>query len=563
MFFKISISVAILSMAFTFFAGCVGQTDTDDSYTPPISSESAPNILLIVADDMGFTDVGPFGGEINTPNIDALAESGIRLANFHTAPVCAPTRAMLMSGMDNHEAGIGSMQLMRSFDNGIAPNRKAIGYGTPEYAGYLSQRVAALPEILQDSGYHTYMAGKWDLGRALVEEHIPAGRGFEQSFAQLTGTALHLIPPDGGAHGGIARAEPFIFRENWEVVKELPKDYFSTEMFTDKIIEYIDSNKESGQPFFAYLALSAPHFPLQVPPGWRNRYKNQYDEGYDALRAYRVQRATKQGVLPKNTNMGVFESGDDPWESLSEREKRVSSRKMEIYAAMVENMDFHIGRVLEYLVSIGERENTFVLFMSDNGAAETFPPPLATGYEKTLENIGNNNSFTVYSRGWASASMAPFRDVKNSLYEGGTRAAAIISASALDSNGSVSQEYLTVQDVLPTLLDVAGVCHPVTVHRGKIVKPVRGKSFLAHLDNSDLDVHGPDEPIGWELHGQRALVRGDWKIYYSGAASAEWELYNLDKDPGERSDLSSDYVDLREDLIEAWFAYAEEVGVAF
>lgn len=521
-----------------------------------------PNILLIVADDMGFTDIGSFGGEIKTPHLDDLAESGIRLANFHTAPVCAPTRAMLMSGMDNHEAGIGSMELMRVFDNGLAPNREAIGYGTPEYAGYLSQRVAALPEILQDAGYHTYMTGKWDLGRALVEEHIPAGRGFDQSFAQLTGTALHLIPPDGGAHGGIARAEPFIYRENWEVVKELPKDYFSTKTFTDKIIEYIGGNKDSEQPFFAYLAFSAPHFPIQVPQDWRDRYKNQYDEGYDVLRAQRVERAMKQGVLPENINMSVYESGADSWDSISDDEKLILSRKMEIYAAMVENMDFHIGRVLDYLEAIGERENTFVLFMSDNGAAFRFPPPLAEGYEQTLESIGNNNSFTVYGRGWASASMAPFRDAKYSLYEGGTRAAAIVNASSLDNHGYVSQEYLTVQDVLPTLLDVAGISHPGRTHRGDTVNPVRGKSFFAHLENRHLDVHG-DEAIGWELHDQRALVEGDWKIYSSGGESVEWELYNLDKDPGERHDLSNHYPDRKEDLVKQWFNYAREVGVAF
>ncbi|QXD23306.1 arylsulfatase [Opitutia bacterium ISCC 51] len=526
------------------------------------ADDQRSNLLLIVADDMGFTDIGSFGGEIKTPHLDDLAASGIRLANFHAAPVCAPTRAMLMSGMDHHEAGLGSMHLMRVFDNGLAPNKEAIGYGTPEYAGYLSQRVAALPEILQDAGYHTYMTGKWDLGRALVQEHIPAGRGFEQSFAQLTGTALHLIPPDGGAHGGIARAEPFIYRENWDVVKELPKDYFSTKTFTDKIIEYIDGNKDSEQPFFAYLAFSAPHFPLQVPLDWRERYKNHYDEGYDFLRAQRIERAMKQGVLPDNVNMDRFDTGTDSWNSLLESEKLLLSRKMEIYAAMVENMDFHIGRVLDYLVTIGERENTFVLFMSDNGAAQTFPPPLARGYDQSLESLGQNNSFTVYGRGWASASMAPFRDVKNSLYEGGTRAAAIVNAFSLNDHGRVSQEYLTVQDVLPTLLDVAGVSHPGSKHRGKTVNPVRGKSFFPHLKNSNIDVRG-DEAVGWELHSQRALVKGDWKIYYSGAETADWELYNLIKDPGEQEDLSNRYPDLKKDLIKQWFNYADEVGVAF
>ena len=202
------------------------------------------------------------------------------------------------------KAGIGSMTLKRFYDNGTAPNQDIPGYGQPGYEGYLSYRVAALPEVLRDAGYHTYMAGKWDLGRALVEEHNPAGRGFESSFALTMGSALHLSAADGGAHGGVSRADPLVYRENWDVVESLPDDFFSTAMFTDKIIEYVDDHRDDGQPFFAYLALSAPHWPLQVPEDWRDRYAGRYEEGYDVIRDRRVQRAKELGILPSRGGYG-------------------------------------------------------------------------------------------------------------------------------------------------------------------------------------------------------------------------------------------------------------------
>ena len=504
-----SLTGAIAAIA---LAGCgAGDPGIQTQESPPVVDER-PNILLIVADDMGYTDLGSFGSEISTPNLDELAYGGIRFTNFHAAPVCAPARAMLLSGMDNHEAGIGSMNIKRFFDNGAEPVQTATGYGQPGYEGYLSYRVAALPEVLRDAGYRTYMAGKWDLGRALVDETNPAARGFESSFVQTTGTTLHLRPADGGAHGGIQRADPLVYRENWDVVASLPEDYFSTEVFTDKIIEYIDAGRNDGRPFFAYLALTAPHWPLQVPDDWLDRYAGLYDEGYDEVRDRRVQRARELGILPPHADMEEFQRRSTPWAELDDAGRAEQARLMEIYAAMVANMDYHVGRLADYLRDTGEFDNTFILFMSDNGASGSAPAGFADGYDNSLANMGKRDSFVEYGRGWAEA---------------GTEA-------------------------------------PTGGYNHRPVLPLRGESFLDHLQRGASPVHASDEAIGWELHGQRALVRGPWKLLWLPTPDEEtrWELFDLVNDPFERNELSAQHPELTQELIDAWYRYAEDVGVA-
>ena len=529
---------------------------------PP--ADRRPNILLIVADDMGYTDLGSFGGEIPTPALDELAYSGIRLANFHAAPVCAPARAMLLSGMDNHEAGIGSMTLKRFHDGGVEPVRSTPGYAQPGYEGYLSYRVAALPEVLRDAGYRTYMAGKWDLGRALVEEHNPAGRGFEASFALTTGSALHLNTADGRAHGGIGRADPLVYRENWDVIESLPEEYYSTAMFTDKIIEYIDDNRDDDRPFLAYLAMTAPHWPLQVPEDWRDRFAGQYEEGYDVIRDRRIERAGELEILPPLTDLQGYRRRSTPWSDLDQGERADLSRRMEVYAAMVSNLDYHVGRLIEYLRETGEFDNTFVLFMSDNGASGSAPPRFSEGFDNSLDNIGAWDSFVEYGSGWAEAATAPYRDVKGSMAEGGVLAAAFATHGSIASPGGIAREYLTMQDVMPTLLELAGTEAPAGEYDRRPVLPIRGKSFLGHLQGNDAAVRGPDEVIGWELHGQRALVRGGWKLLWVPREDEEtrWELFDLSADPFEREDLSSQHPELAQELAAAWRQYAADVGVA-
>jgi len=557
-----------ISLASLTLMGCQPSSDTQAS-AQEISSASAPadrpNILLFVADDMGFTDLGSFGGEIPTPNLDALAYGGVRFNNFHAAPLCAPARAMLLSGMSNHEAGMGSMYLKRDFDNGRVPSPDTPGYAMPGYEGYLSYRVAALPEVLRDAGYHTYMAGKWDLGRAFVEEHNPAGRGFERSFVHTTAAAVHLPPDDLVAHGGIPRADPLVFRENWDVVAKLAPDYFSTKTFTNKIIEYIDADRHDPQPFFAYLALSAPHFPLQVPEDWRDKYAGEYAEGYDIIRDRRVMRAADLGILSVAPDMKNYKRQSAPWSSLDSEEQRRNEKVMEIYAAMIGNMDFHIGRLIDYLRETNQLHNTFILFMSDNGTASRFRPEYANNYDNSVENIGANNSFVAYGQGWAEAGMAPFRGVKGAMTEGGVRVAAFANHSSIHKPGRISQAYLTMQDVMPTLLKLAGAKHPGSQFNNRPVLAMRGSSFLDLLRVGDGSVHANDEVIGWELSGKRALVRGNWKLLRMPKepdSDTKWELYDLRSDPYERRDVASTDPELTRELVDEWYDYAEEVGVA-
>ncbi len=335
-------SAQLLVLLLSLSCAETGTTVDSDEASGPAATR--PNILLIVADDMGYTDVGSFGSEIATPNLDELAFGGIRFTSFHAASSCGPTRAMLMSGATSREAGVSGP------------------------AAVLSHDVAPLPALLRDAGYHTYMTGKWHLGHEA--EQSPAARGFESSFALVRAGDNHLgasnFPDDVVA-----------YRENGEPIAQLPEDWFSSQMYTDKLLEYIQANEGDGTPWFGYLAFTAPHWPLQVPDDWRDRYGGRYDEGYDVLREQRAARAGDLGILPDGFDLEQYQGIAPPWTSLDDDSRQVLTRSMELYAAMLENMDLHVGRVLEYLEASNQLENTVVLFFSDNGASgsdSTFRP---------------------------------------------------------------------------------------------------------------------------------------------------------------------------------------------
>ena len=540
-------------------AGCGDEPSIDSDNT----TDLRPNVILIVADDMGYNELGAWGSEIATPNLDELALGGLRFTNFHAAPSCAPARAMLLSGTSNHQAGLGSMIIKRAYDGARELNPNTLGLGHPGYEGHLGERVAALPEILRSVGYHTYMTGKWDLGRALNSSHMPAQRGFESSFILTTGTSVHLGSPNGEANGGVWRADTLPYQENGVSVAKLPEDFFSSAMFTDKLIEYIDENRDDGQPFFAWLAYTAPHSPIQVPDDWRNRYAGRYEEGYEIIRDRRFAKAKELGIFPPELDLSHYESSAAGWESLSENERQVQSRLMELYAAMLENMDYHVGRLLTYLEETSQLENTVILFMSDNGAAGGgIPSRIYFTPDDSLENMGRYDSWLNYGRGWAEAATAPWRNTKGSMAEGGTRVAAFINHNAIDNPGGLDHGYLTFMDVTPTILEITGTSPPGDTFQGRGVVPMIGHSFWGRALGDTEPVHGPDDPIGSELHGNRALVRGDWKILLS-ATTGRWELFNLADDPGESNDLTLQKPELLAELIESWERFAEETGVAY
>lgn len=556
-------STALLAGLLPFMlAACSTEIVNDNT---GVAAEQRPNVLLIVADDLGYNELGAWGSEIRTPNLDELAMNGLRFTNFHGAPVCAPARAMLLSGTSNHQAGVGSMSIKRFYDMGQVPAPDAVGLGFPGYEGHLSARIAALPEILLANGYHTYMTGKWDLGRALETTHMAANRGFESSFILTTGSAVHLGFPDENASSGIRRGDPNPYQENGVPVTSLPESFFSTETYTNKLIEFIDENRDDGQPFFAWLAYTAPHWPIQLPDDWRNRNTGRYNEGYDSVREQRFSRAKELGIFSPDLDLSSYRPTAPSWASLSEDERATQSRAMELYAGMVENMDYHVGRLITYLRDTDQLENTVVMFISDNGpdSNERTPNVIGLSYvvDNSLENMGAVDSWVAYGRGWAEAATAPLRGTKAAMSEGGTRVSAFINHDEVRS-GDLDDSYLTYMDIAPTILEITGTRAPSGVFEGREVLPMTGRSFWTRSQDDGEPVYGPNDPIGSELHGSRALVRGHWKILMT-EETGEWEMFNLEEDIGETTDLASEMPGLLTELVEAWEQFAADHGVVY
>ncbi|KAJ9149357.1 Arylsulfatase [Pleurostoma richardsiae] len=542
-----------------------------------MSANRKPNFLIVVADDLGFSDTGPYGSEIATPTLDRLAKEGVIMTGFHTASACSPTRAMLMSGTDNHIAGLGQMAEFMRFNKGYE--------GKPGYEGYLNYRVAALPEILQDGGYHTIMSGKWHLGTK--SEYSPHARGFDKSFVYLAGAGNHFNnEPQLGAYPFRQPAvctDGLWMRDNvfLDRIKDLPEDFYSTKTFTDNLLDYFSerSPEEREKPFFAYLAYTAPHWPLQAPQDEIAKYKGKYDEGPEALRARRLEALIARGLVPADVEPApmVGEVAKE-WPDMDADEKTHSARRMETYAAMVDLIDQHLARVVSYLEGTGELDNTFIMFISDNGAEGKLLEalPIMAGvplvqvvkkfYNNSLENVGNADSFVWYGPRWASAATAPSRGHKTWITEGGIRCPCIVRYPHFGVPAdTVTHEFTTVMDVLPTVLDLAGIPHPGSSFRGRDVVLPRGRSWVAHLTGETQTVHdgGSQDVTGWELFGRRAIRCGKWKAIFMPApqGSDEWELYDLARDHGELHNLASEQPKVLTDLLIEWEKYYTETGM--
>jgi len=513
--------------------------------------ETQPNILLIMVDDMGYTDTKPYGGEINTPAIDMLAKKGMLFTDFHTSVSCSPTRSMLMTGTDNHLVGLGNMGEL------LSPNQ----VGKPGYEGFLNDNVISLAEVLLGAGYHTYMAGKWHLGHN--EESIPGARGFEKVLSLLNGGASHF-----NDMAGLTAEEHVEYTMNGGKITTLPKEFYSTRSYTDFLINAVRES-EDDKPFFAYLAYSAPHDPLHVPEPWLSKYNGVYDEGYEKLRENRVQHIKELGLIPKEAKVPAMNKTVKPWDSLTEEEKVYESRKMEVYAGMVENIDYHIGRMLDFLADVKELDNTIILFSSDNGSNpwdNTQYPGNGDGlylsqFDNRLENLGNPTSHIAYGTGWASAGSGPLDYFKMTVGEGGIRTPFIISGPNI-AQGKVHESFVYVTDIMPTLLEMAGVSHP-DIFRDKKVLPMKGKSFTKVFLDADESTYSPDEYIGGEMGTGKWMRKGNYKAQMvpNPYGTNEWKLFDLSIDPGETTDISNEKPELFEELKAAWIKYSEEVGV--
>jgi arylsulfatase len=518
------------------------------------ASSAQPNILLIVADDLGYSDLGSYGGEINTPTLDQLAREGLQFTHMYAGPTCSITRSMLMSGTDNHLAGLGTMA------EALQPFQR----GKPGYEGYLNQRSYSIAELLQQGGYSTLMVGKWHLG--LEADQGPDQRGFEQSFTLLEGGASHFKP----ASLDPTKIEQVHYRENGKAV-ELPENFYSSDFYTDKLISYLQNSKKDGKPFFAYAAFTSPHWPLQAPKEYLDKYHGRFDQGYDSVRLARIDRLKSLGLMA-NVAQPAQPLPVNPklpgWEQLSPEQQGVEARKMEIYAAMVDNLDHNIGRLIDYLRQSGQYDNTLIVFMSDNGAAgeshAQFYPP-GTHTDNSYANLGRKGSQIDYGLRWAEVSAAPFHLFKGTTAEGGISVPAIVQLPKALRRQGVERGVARVDDLAPTFLELAGIALPTDT--GK--HPITGKSMLPMLAGKGSP-HSNDS-LAAELFGNAYYREGNLKLvgmrpqtgFGATAQPPQWQLFDVAQDRGETADLAAARPETVQRLKAAWLKYAEQVGVVF
>jgi arylsulfatase A-like enzyme len=511
----------------------------------PAAAQERPNILIIVADDLGYADLGVYGGDIRTPNIDRLAERGLLFTQFHASPLCATTRAMLLSGNNNHVAGLARQG---SFPRPVIP-------GLAGYENVLSDRIAPLPRLLRDAGYRTYMAGKWHLGEKI--DTSPFAAGFERSFAMKFGAGNHF---DGT--GMRETGSPKYFENDTET--NWPEGQYSTAYYTDRLIGFLEQDQDSERPFFMLAAYTSPHWPLQVPDEDLDLYAGRYDLGYDVLREQRFESLKRAGIIPENSLLPPRNPNIVPFADLDPTTQRRESRKMELYAAMVDNLDRHVGRLLDYLRANDLYDNTLIVFMADNGAAAEdfyytgpFVDYIRAHYDDSTENMGRPGNWVSYGPQWAEAGSAPYRLYKGYPSEGGMVAPMIVSGPGVDRRGEKTDAYMTVMDFAPTFLELAGARYP----RDKA--PMLGESALRFLAGTADRVHS-DDYVTVLNYQQRSFVRqGDWKLMTLEQPfdEADFELYNLADDPGETTDLSNKYQAKHDELLEIWRRKRLELGI--
>ncbi len=495
-----------------------------------------PNVLLILADDLGYSDLGAFGSEIATPNIDRLAAEGIRLTNFHATATCSPTRSMLLTGQDNHEVGYGNMLEI------MADNQ----FGQPGYEGYLNDRAVTFASRLREVGYDTVMAGKWHLG--MRSQSQPRAQGFRRSVSMM-----HSGADNFEAKPYLEQNREAIWLEDGERIT-LPEDFYSSDYYARRLVEFLQ--ERTAQPFFAYLPFQAVHYPHQAPSDLIERYLPTYAEGYDALREMRYERLVQLGLMPGGRAM-TRAPAIPRWEALSAEQRHRRVRQMAVYAAMLEAMDAAVGRVLDALRADGRLDNTLVVFMSDNGADsveldQVSPAYYARNFDLSTERLGLRGSYSSYGAGWASASMSPLRAFKGAAYEGGMRVPLIARWPGRIEPGSISHAFGFVTDLAPTVLTAAGVG-----------TRLRGADLTPMLGGRSQGVHAPDAAICYELAGSAAVFRGDLKLTRDIPPfdDRRWRLYDLAADPGETRDLAAERPETVTALTAAFDAYAEDVGV--
>jgi arylsulfatase A-like enzyme len=501
-----------------------------------------PNLVIILADDMGFSDIGCYGGEIPTPHLDALARGGLRFTQFYNTARCSPTRAALLTGLDPHAAGLGTLA--------EDPNKRAPADAAPGYQEFLNDRCLTLAEALKPAGYLAYLAGKWHQGYH-DRPKWPLQRGFDRFYGLLAGASSYFTP---SAPRGLTR-------DNDPLPTPTDATYYTTDAFTDHAIQFVREHR-AGTPFFLYLAFTAPHWPLHARPEDIARFTGKYRAGWDALRAARHARQLEAGIVRREWPLSPRDDGARAWEALTEGQRTQLDYRMAVYAAQVHRMDWNVGRLVETLRASGQLDNTLVLFLSDNGAcAEPYTDlgggdytainqPAATG--SGGRNAGTNGS--SYGTGWANASNTPFRRYKSRLHEGGISTPLIAHwpAGLKTKPGSLTHAPGYLTDIMPTALELAGIRYPAT-RDGRPLTPLAGHSLAPVLRGEPVS----PEPrwIFWEQYGNQAVRHGDLKAVKPAEATT-WELYDLATDRTELRDLATARPDDLRRLTARWEAWA-------
>ena len=503
-----------------------------------------PNFVFILSDDMGYSDLGCYGGEIRTPNLDALAKDGLRFRNFYNNPMCCPTRASFLSGLYPHQAGMGAMTSNR---------------GTPAYRGQLGERCVTMAQVLKSAGYQTYLSGKWHLTQIDDRSNWPCQRGFDHFYGILGGAASFYAPAYLKRNNDDASAD---FKNN--------PDYYFTDAISDTAVDYIERAARSDQPFFLYVSYTAAHWPLHARDEDIARYKGRYSAGWDALRQERYQRMKKLGVIDDSIPLSPRDPSTPSWEKAGDKEWQ--QRRMEVYAAQVTVMDEGIGRIVKALKETGEFDDTLTCFFIDNGACHVEYGPKRAGYylpTKTrsggtmipgnLPKVmpGPENTYQSYGKEWANAGNTPFRFYKSYAHEGGVRTPLIVHWPERIPGNAWTNTVGHVIDLLPTALELSGATYP-REHGGETLWPLEGSSLTTVFKNPAAK--SSPRTIFWEHGGKRAVRDGDWKAVALGNKKP-WELYNLKNDPSELRDLAASEKERLTQLTAKYQAWSKKVGV--
>ena len=486
------------------------------------SQEKKPNIILIMADDMGYSDIGCYGSEIETPNIDRLAQNGLKFTQFYNNARCCPTRATLMTGCYPHQTGIGHM-------TNTPEDSKQHDLGIEEYRGFLNNNSVTIAEVLKEAGYATLMSGKWHLGVS-DKSKWPLQRGFDKFYGCVVGATNFFKPtyPRG-----------IVYMNDTISIND--DNYYTTNAFTDYAIQFMDeSQEEDTKPFFLYMAYTAPHWPLNAPQEVVEKYKGHYKEGWSKLRSTRFERMKQLGIVDENWTL----SDDDgvEWDSLSDEKKTEMDLRRAIYSAMVDQMDQNIGRLVSYLEQSNLLDNTLILFLSDNGGCAE-GGMLGGGPASQLET--KEGYFLTYGKAWANASNTPFREYKHWVHEGGISTPLIIhwpNQICESKTGSMITQYGFLPDIMATIVDATGDRYPQK-YNGHDIHPHSGKSLLPIMQGSDQKVY--NEPIFWEHEGNKAVRLGDYKLVskWTHNKTNKWELYNMLNDRTEMHNLADSIPD--------------------